>query len=128
MDVSGRTNEKGENTVGYDPSRVGLEWVGDEQDIDWLYDEIHAWIFNNIYKKWGGIIRKYAAYSNSDKPKTLAEMLQVRVFFLHHMQLQFSGYGTTPAQSEAIVRYMGLKEPVDLNSWEAVGVLIEHHF
>lgn len=102
--------------------------VGDEQDIDWLYDEIHAWIFNNIYKKWGGIIRKYAAYSNSDKPKTLAEMLQVRVFFLHHMQLQFSGYGTTPAQSEAIVRYMGLKEPVDLNSWEAVGVLIEHHF
>ena len=25
-----------------------------------------------------GIIRKYAAYSNSDKPKTLAEMLQVR--------------------------------------------------
>lgn len=24
VDVSGRTNEKGENTVGYDPSRVGI--------------------------------------------------------------------------------------------------------
>ena len=77
VDVSGRTNEKGENTVGYDPSRVYFSQIMRLQDIDWLYDEIHAWIFNNIYKKWGGIIRKYAAYSNSDKPKTLAEMLQV---------------------------------------------------
>ncbi|KAK8816541.1 hypothetical protein WA556_001484 [Blastocystis sp. ATCC 50177/Nand II] len=99
VDVSGRTNEKGENTVGYDPSR----------DIDWLYDEIHAWIFNNINKRWGGIIRKYKAYQVSEQPKTLAEMLQ----------LQFSGYGTTPAQSEAIVHYMDLKEPVDLSTWEA---------
>lgn len=77
VDVSGRTNEKGENTVGYDPSRVCVQGGMRRQDIDWLYDEIHAWIFNNIYKKWGGIIRKYTAYSNSDKPKTLAEMLQV---------------------------------------------------
>lgn len=46
----------------------------------------------------------------SEQPKTLAEMLQ----------LQFSGYGTTPAQSEAIVHYMDLKEPVDLSTWEAV--------
>ncbi len=46
----------------------------------------------------------------SEQPKTLAEMLQ----------LQFSGYGTTPAQSEAIVRYMNLREPVDLSSWESV--------
>ena len=63
--------------VGYDPSRVYISQIMRLQDIDWLYDEIHAWIFNNIYKKWGGIIRKYAAYSNSDKPKTLAEILQV---------------------------------------------------
>lgn len=35
------------------------------------------------------------------------------------MQLQLSGYGTTPSQSAAIVRYLNLKEPVDLNSWSA---------
>ena len=35
------------------------------------------------------------------------------------MQLQLSGYGTTPSQSAAIVHYLNLKEPVDLNSWSA---------
>ena len=127
IDVSGRTNEKGENIVGYDPSRVcfqyslQLENTFHSQDIDWLYDEIHAWIFNNIYKKWGGIIRKYAAYSASDKPRTLAEMLQVIILLSPpNSQLQLSGYGTTPSQSEALVRQLGLKEPVDLSSWEAV--------
>ena len=75
-----------------------------------MYDEIHAWIFNNINKKWHGILRKYTTFCNSEKPKGLADLLQ----------LQFSGDGTTPAQSEAIVRYMNLKEPVDLASWEAV--------
>lgn len=40
------------------------------------------------------------------------------------MQLQLSGYGTTPSQSEAIVRYLGLKEPVNLSEWEAVYVIV----
>lgn len=35
-------------------------------------------------------------------------------------KLQLSGYGTTPSQSEAIVRYLGLKEPVNLSTWESV--------
>lgn len=30
VDVSGRTNEKGENTVGYDPSRVYIEMISKE--------------------------------------------------------------------------------------------------
>ncbi len=44
------------------------------------------------------------------------------------IQLQLSGYGTTPSQSEAIVRYLGLKEPVNLSAWEAVCVfyLLKH--
>ena len=61
-------------------------------------------------KKWNGILRKYTTFCNSEKPKGLAELFQ----------LQFSGYGTTPSQSEAIVRYMELKEPIDLSKWEEV--------
>eukprot|EP00339_Tiarina_fusa_P029937 CAMPEP_0117020326 /NCGR_PEP_ID=MMETSP0472-20121206/15470_1 /TAXON_ID=693140 ORGANISM="Tiarina fusus, Strain LIS" /NCGR_SAMPLE_ID=MMETSP0472 /ASSEMBLY_ACC=CAM_ASM_000603 /LENGTH=158 /DNA_ID=CAMNT_0004725511 /DNA_START=16 /DNA_END=489 /DNA_ORIENTATION=+ len=39
VDVSGNTNEKGESTKGYDPTR----------DVAWLQSEIHSWIFNNIW-------------------------------------------------------------------------------
>jgi ribosome-binding ATPase YchF (GTP1/OBG family) len=55
IDVSGRTNEKGEETQGYDPLR----------DIEWLQDEIHSWIFNNLWKKWGSIVRRHVATSKS---------------------------------------------------------------
>jgi len=53
VDVSGNTNEKGETTKGYDPTR----------DVAWLQEEIHSWIFNNIWKKWGNIVRKHTMTS-----------------------------------------------------------------
>jgi len=34
VDVSGTTNEKGENTIGYDPIN----------DIDWLHQELHEYV------------------------------------------------------------------------------------
>ncbi len=45
IDVSGTTNEKGEATTGYDPVN----------DCDWLLSELQAWIFNNLWAKWGSV-------------------------------------------------------------------------
>ena len=42
IDVSGSTDEKGEPTVGHDPA----------EDVVWLEQELHLWIFNNLYSKW----------------------------------------------------------------------------
>ena len=53
VDVSGTTNEKGEEAEGYDPL----------QDVDWLTGEIHAWIFNNLWSKWGNVVRRHVATS-----------------------------------------------------------------
>jgi hypothetical protein len=39
VDVSGRTNEKGEETRGYDPLR----------DVDWLQDEIHRFSSSSVF-------------------------------------------------------------------------------
>lgn len=38
VDVSGTTNEKGEQTKGYDPTR----------DVEWLQQEIHSYFFFNF--------------------------------------------------------------------------------
>jgi len=53
VDASGTTNEKGESAKGYNPIN----------DIQWLQDEIVQWIFNNVWKKWGSIIRRHLATS-----------------------------------------------------------------
>jgi ribosome-binding ATPase len=53
VDVSGTTDANGKETVGYDP-------LG---DVDWLRGEIHSWIFMNMWKKWGGIVRRHVAVS-----------------------------------------------------------------
>jgi len=49
VDVSGTTDEKGQVTMGYDPSH----------DIDWLNGELHAWIFNNLWKRWSSILSRH---------------------------------------------------------------------
>lgn len=51
------------------------------------------WIFNNIWKKWSSIVRSHLAQRHNPDPPTIAEMLQVLYYYL---QLQLSGYGTTP--------------------------------
>jgi hypothetical protein len=70
VDVSGTTDANGKATKGYDPT----------QDIDWLHQEIHrsvldiyilelflfnnnSWIFNNLWKRWPGIVRRHVATS-----------------------------------------------------------------
>ncbi|KAK6169080.1 hypothetical protein SNE40_020201 [Patella caerulea] len=48
VDVSGKTNEKGEETTDYDPSL----------DITWIQNELHQWIYDNVMVKWDNIKRK----------------------------------------------------------------------
>lgn len=55
IDVSGTTNEKGENTENYDP-------IG---DVEWLEKEIHDWIFNNLWNRWDTIVRRHRQCKNT---------------------------------------------------------------
>ncbi|KAI9138035.1 P-loop containing nucleoside triphosphate hydrolase protein [Paraphysoderma sedebokerense] len=55
VDVSGTTDENGKVTEGYDPTH----------DIDWLRSEIHSWIYNNLKKNWGGVIRRHQLTKSS---------------------------------------------------------------
>ncbi|XP_077867357.1 uncharacterized protein LOC144356528 [Saccoglossus kowalevskii] len=49
IDISGRTDEKGEEAIGYDPAN----------DVKWLLnDKIHRWIYDNIMNKWDIIVKR----------------------------------------------------------------------
>lgn len=100
VDVSGTTDASGKETIGYDPIN----------DIDWLTSEIHEWIYGNLKKKWGGIVRRHIALSKlpcfSSKEATIAETLQT----------QFSGYGSNINIVHRFLDKMGMKTPMD--QWE----------
>ncbi|XP_026191847.1 uncharacterized GTP-binding protein YGR210C [Cyclospora cayetanensis] len=70
IDISGTTNEKGENTTGYDPS----------SDHEWLLSEVQLWIYKNLWSKWSSLARKHAATNSS---------------LLDTFAAQFSGYGAS---------------------------------
>ena len=92
IDTSGKTNEKGEQTSGYDPL----------QDVKWLEKEIHSWIFNNMWKRWGSIVRKHIANRN-----TIANTLQV----------QLSGYGTRLDTVITMLDNLHIHDPVEIDQW-----------
>ncbi|KAF9386907.1 hypothetical protein CPB97_003204, partial [Podila verticillata] len=91
VDVSGTTDANGKETVGYDP-------IG---DIEWLRGEIHSWIYGNLNKKWGQIVRRHIAIKAST-----AETLHT----------QFSGYGATLLLVQRSLDRSGVKESMD--TWE----------
>ncbi|ORY05528.1 P-loop containing nucleoside triphosphate hydrolase protein [Basidiobolus meristosporus CBS 931.73] len=91
VDVSGTTDEGGKETTGYNPIN----------DIDWLHGEVHEWIFNNLNKKWSGIVRRHTATKSSV------------VETLHN---QFSGYGATQSIVAKFMDKSGLKDP--LETWD----------
>jgi ribosome-binding ATPase YchF (GTP1/OBG family) len=95
IDVSGRTNEKGEETIGYDPIN----------DADWLQSEIHEWIFNNLWKKWPSIARRHQATKSS---------------LMNTLVGQLSGYGASPSLIAKMLSQMGAKakDPCDLTTWK----------
>lgn len=48
---------KGKETRGYDPTR----------DVAWLVDEIHAWVYNNLWKRWATVKRKAGSGMSLDR-------------------------------------------------------------
>jgi len=64
IDISGRTNEKGEVTDNYDP----------EKDIKFLEEEIDLWFFQILKKNWKKIYNK-TKHSHKDLITELAEQL-----------------------------------------------------
>ncbi|KAJ3215968.1 hypothetical protein HDU67_010124 [Dinochytrium kinnereticum] len=108
VDVSGTTDAAGKVTQGYDPIN----------DIDWLRSEIHSWIYGNLMKRWGGIIRRHLALSNlalNFKEVSIAETLQN----------QLSGYGANLAVTQRTVDRSGIKEPMDKWDDETVSAFVD---
>ncbi|TYZ61313.1 hypothetical protein PybrP1_010537 [[Pythium] brassicae (nom. inval.)] len=92
IDISGRTNEKGEETEGYDPIN----------DADWLSTEIHNWVFNNLWRRWGSIARRHQTTKSSLSATFVA---------------QLSGYGASPSLIGTMLDRMALRDPFDLTVW-----------
>ncbi|CAH0473588.1 unnamed protein product [Peronospora belbahrii] len=109
IDVSGHTNEKGEEMVGYDPIN----------DADWLEMEIHQWVFTNLWKRWTSIARRHEATKSSLQNTFVG---------------QLSGYGATPTLVSKMLDRLSLKEPLNLLSWaeedvhKLVNVFLEVRF
>ncbi|KAJ3053349.1 hypothetical protein HK097_004487 [Rhizophlyctis rosea] len=88
VDVSGTTDQNGKETIGYDPIN----------DIDWLRSEIHSWVYNNLKKRWGSIVRRHQALKSP-----VGDTLQT----------QFSGYGANLAMVNKFVDKLAIKEPME---------------
>ncbi|KAK1936403.1 putative GTP binding protein [Babesia divergens] len=111
IDVSGRTNEKGDATIGYDPS-------GDHM---WLVEEIELWIFNNLMPKWATMARRHVM-----KQDNVVKTLHAKV----------SGYMATEGLVARVLDAMGVKHAqfVDLSLWNEkqirnfVSVFVQERF
>eukprot|EP00923_Selenidium_pygospionis_P006262 GHVN01010775.1.p2 GENE.GHVN01010775.1~~GHVN01010775.1.p2 ORF type:complete len:447 (-),score=89.01 GHVN01010775.1:2332-3561(-) len=109
LDVSGQTNEKGEVTLGYDPSK----------DHEWLVTEIELWIFNNLWDRWLNIARRHTA-TNSTFGSTFLS--------------QLSGYGARERLIEGVGCELGVTEPCVLGDWDKTDVerlvktFVKHRF
>ncbi len=88
IDISGRTNERGEVTRGYEP----------EKDIKFLEEEIDLWFYGILRKNWGRIYNK-AKHSHKDLIIELAE--------------QLSGLGINEKQVGEAVKMSGLTESTE---------------
>jgi len=91
VDVSGTTDQNGKVTTGYDPIN----------DIDWLHSEIHNWVYNNLKKKWVGIVRRHKALK-CNAVETLTN--------------QLCGYGTNAKLVGRFMDKLGSSEP--LENWD----------
>ncbi|TPX59486.1 threonine---tRNA ligase [Spizellomyces sp. 'palustris'] len=100
VDVSGTTDQDGKETVGYDPIN----------DIDWLRSEIYSWIFNNLKKRWGNIVRRHVALK-----APIGETLQT----------QFSGYGSNLSMANRALDRSGIKEALENWDDETLGRLVD---
>jgi len=94
VDASGTTNEKGQNTEGYNPT----------QDVQWLQTEIEMWIFNNLHERWASIVKKH---THTKSP----------ILITLHKQL--SGYSTQKSVVQCVLDKMKLDEnSSQLENWD----------
>ncbi|EPY51110.1 GTP binding protein [Schizosaccharomyces cryophilus OY26] len=91
VDVSGTTDAEGKACRGYDPS----------VDIEWLYNEMTAWIGTNLKEKWPNTRRRHIASKANP---------------VHTLQSQFSGYGSNPTITAKVLDSLHLNAP--LESWD----------
>ncbi|KAL3479786.1 P-loop containing nucleoside triphosphate hydrolase protein [Aspergillus californicus] len=101
VDVSGTTDQEGKATRGYDPS----------QDIEWLRSEIVRWVLGNLMQKWGSIKRRH---------------MSIKATAVETLQIQFSGYGSSPSTVARVLDKMGMKEPLELWSEETIEKVVQN--
>ncbi|KAK2196136.1 bifunctional P-loop containing nucleoside triphosphate hydrolase/GTP binding domain/OBG-type guanine nucleotide-binding (G) domain/Uncharacterized GTP-binding protein [Babesia duncani] len=94
IDVTGNTNEKGEATIGYDPSN----------DHEWLVQEIELWVYNRLVSKWASLSRRHEL-KNANVVTTL--------------QSQLSGYMANESLIKRVLDLLQIRtdHPVDLRKW-----------
>jgi len=92
IDISGTTNDKGEETENYDP----------ENDIKFLEDEINLWFYNIIKRNWNKISGK-VKYERNDLLKEIVSMV--------------SGLGITEHEVKAALADMTLKDDDELKEF-----------
>ncbi len=92
IDISGTTNDKGEETENYDP----------ENDIKFLEDEINLWFYNIIKRNWSKISGK-VKYERNDLLKEIVSMV--------------SGLGITEHEVKAALGDMTLKDDDELKEF-----------
>ncbi|MEA3254445.1 MAG: redox-regulated ATPase YchF [Candidatus Altiarchaeota archaeon] len=100
VDISGRTDEKGEATEGYDPVF----------DIKFLEDEIDLWFYGILKKNWAKISRKIK-YAHEDLVKELTE--------------QLSGLEVNESQVNAAIKEAGLLGEKDWGDEELKGFSVK---
>lgn len=97
IDISGTTNAKGEVTRGYDPIN----------DVEFLIKEIKLWIYNNLDKRWGSIVRRHIN-TNSSIVETLTN--------------QFAGYSANMNMVQKTVDLLANKQEgkhlLPLDKWD----------
>ncbi len=92
IDISGTTNDKGEETENYDP----------ENDIKFLEDEINLWFYNIIKRNWSKISGK-VKYERNDLLKEIVSMV--------------SGLGITEHEVKAALGDITLKDDDELKEF-----------
>ncbi|OII73061.1 GTP binding protein [Cryptosporidium ubiquitum] len=98
IDISGNTNEKGEQTTNYNPIN----------DHEWLRIEIEMWIFNNIYSNWSSIVRK-----SKTSDITISKLLLN----------QLSGYGCNELMIKKLISSMKLNDSADFSNWDKSDII-----
>ncbi len=85
VDISGRTNEKGEPSENYNP----------ESDIKFLEDEINLWFFDILWKNWNKIQSRVKSEEGN---------------FIKELVGQFSGLGISENQIKRAIKETGLED------------------